>query len=222
MHLDAGQFEGLVELLQIVDQQVRPGTIDRLQLADDSFLKIKPPLAPSKNFSHRRFAFERPINRVANRPMLQINLAVPAAGLEREASAALAQTAHLENFRSRKLIEISDERMAGVDTLGRRPGAFFKRSHKISQDSTETPMVLPVGDETDVLLLRHSCAFLRHAVRNQAGDFKRREMLPRVGRLLQSKCRRALHDKGVEIFADLDRDCLGKGARNMVFHYLYP
>src|SRR5207302_5368100 len=88
--LHADELQCLVELLQIIDEEMRPGPINRLFLADDPLFKVKPALSPPENFGHRRFAFERTKQRVTHRPLLQINLAVAASRFERQATASLA------------------------------------------------------------------------------------------------------------------------------------
>ena len=96
------------------------GRSTRLHLADDSFFKIKPALAPAENLSDGGFAFERSKDRMPHRAMVQVNLAVSPARFEGKPAAALAQAAHLQNLGRGKLVEIADERMAGIDPLRRR------------------------------------------------------------------------------------------------------
>ena len=64
---------------------------------------------------------------------MQVDLAVAAAGLESETAAALAQAAHLQNLRGGKLIEVADQRMAGVDSFGGRAGLSFEGRHDAPQ-----------------------------------------------------------------------------------------
>src|SRR3954463_8498973 len=119
--LTADEFQRLVQLLQIVDEQVRPRSIHRLLLADDSFLKIEPALPPPENLRNCRLAVQRAVHRVANGPLLQIDFADSAGRFKSEPAAALAQTAHLKYLGSRKLIQITNQRMAGINSLaGRR------------------------------------------------------------------------------------------------------
>ncbi|MEY2504089.1 MAG: hypothetical protein QOG27_369 [Verrucomicrobiota bacterium] len=99
---------------------MRPWAIHGLHLTDDSLFKIEPALPPAENLSDRRFPFERPEHRVPDRPVREVNLAVAAAGLESKPATALAQAAHLQNFGRRKLVEITDERVARIDAFRRR------------------------------------------------------------------------------------------------------
>src|SRR6266850_2583270 len=117
--LHAHELEGLVQLLQIVDQEVSPWAVDCLDLADDSFLKIKTALPPAEDFRDRAFSFHRTKNSMAHRAMLKVNLAVSTPGFESETTASLTQTAHLQNLRSGELIQVPDERMARVHSFGR-------------------------------------------------------------------------------------------------------
>src|SRR5690242_5403487 len=116
--LDAYQFERLVQLLQIVDEQMRPRPVHSLFLANNSFFKIEAPLTPPENLGHRGFSFQGTKNRVADRTLLQIDFADSPARFESETSASLAQAAHLQNFGRGKLVQIADQRMARVDTFG--------------------------------------------------------------------------------------------------------
>jgi hypothetical protein len=50
------EFERLIELLQIVDQEMRPRPVDRLFLADDSLFEIESALSPAKDFSYGMLA----------------------------------------------------------------------------------------------------------------------------------------------------------------------
>src|SRR6266513_2244777 len=129
--LHADELECLVEFLQIVDQKMGPGSIYCLHLADDAFLKIKTTLPPTENLCHRRFSLQRTEHRMTHRAMLQVNFTVTAARLERKATAALAQTAHLQDFRGGKLIEIADKRMARIDSFGGRAGRPLQRLNKL-------------------------------------------------------------------------------------------
>src|SRR5438045_9756246 len=106
---------------------MRTMTIDGLYRSKYTSLKIKPPLAPPENFRDRRFAFERAVDRVPHRAVGKVNLAVAAPGFESETPAALAEAAHLQNLGGRKLIEIADERMAGIDPF-RRSATLGKRT----------------------------------------------------------------------------------------------
>src|SRR4051794_39780039 len=74
----ADELERLVQLLQVIDQEVRPRPVDRLHLADDSFFKIKTSLPPAENFRNGRFALEDVEDGVPHRSLLQVNLAVAA------------------------------------------------------------------------------------------------------------------------------------------------
>src|SRR5689334_17078504 len=74
--LGARQLHGLIELLQIVEQQMRPRPIHSLNLADDPFFKIEPALSPAKDFGHCSFAFQRAVNRVSHHAVVQIDFAV--------------------------------------------------------------------------------------------------------------------------------------------------
>src|SRR5262245_30913154 len=94
-NLNTDQLECFVELLQIIDEQVRPWAVHCLLLADDSFFKVEPPLPPPENLRHGCLPFDGAENRVPNRALLEINLAVSAPRLECEAPTPLAQTAHL-------------------------------------------------------------------------------------------------------------------------------
>src|ERR687884_439261 len=71
--LHADEFEGLVQLLQIVDQKVCPWTIDRLHLTDDAFLEVEPALAPTENLRHSSFSLHLAEYRMPNRTVLKIN-----------------------------------------------------------------------------------------------------------------------------------------------------
>src|SRR4051794_30448416 len=70
------EFQRLVELLEVVDQQVSPRPIYRMLLTDNSFLKIEAALAPSKDFGNSRLTHQRTIDSVANCALLQIDFAV--------------------------------------------------------------------------------------------------------------------------------------------------
>src|SRR3982074_3149045 len=98
---------------------MRPWTIHGFHLADDSFFKIEPALAPAENFRDSRLTFERPKDRVPNGAVRQVNLAVATTRLKGKAPAALAETAHLQNLGRGKLIQIADERMTRIDAFGR-------------------------------------------------------------------------------------------------------
>src|ERR1700686_4757495 len=99
---------------------MRPRPIHALHLADDSFFKIKPALAPAENFCNRRLAFERPEDRVPDGAVREVNLAVAPARFKGKPPAPLPEAAHLQNLRGGKLIQIADERMARVDSFGGR------------------------------------------------------------------------------------------------------
>ena len=124
--LNAGKLHRLVELLQIVDQEMRPGAIDGLLPADNAFLKIKPTLPPAKDFRDCLLAFQRTINGMTNSSLLQINLTVATAGFKGETPAALAQATHLQNLGGRELIQITDERVTGIDSFSRGRGSALK------------------------------------------------------------------------------------------------
>src|SRR5438128_1964523 len=96
---------------------MRPRTVNRLRLADDPLLKIKPALTPSENLRHSRFSLKRTKNGVTHGAELQINLAVATAGFECKTPASLAQTTHLQNFCSRKLIQVADKGVTRIDPL---------------------------------------------------------------------------------------------------------
>jgi hypothetical protein len=66
--------------------------------------------------------------------LLKINLAVAATGLESEASAPLAQTAHLQDFGGGKLVKISDQRVTRIDSFSGRACVRIKRGDKPRQD----------------------------------------------------------------------------------------
>src|SRR4051794_3263763 len=95
--LDAGQLERFVELLQIIDQQVGPRPIHRLDLADDPFLEIETTLSPPKYFRDGSLPLELVKNGVTHRALLQVNFAIPASRFEGKASTPLPQTAHLQD-----------------------------------------------------------------------------------------------------------------------------
>lgn len=118
--LDAAKRERFIELLKIVDQKMSPGAIDALGLANDSVLEIKSALPPPEDLGYGRLAFERAKNRMTNRAVLKIDFAVSPARFESETTTPLTQTAHLQDFRSGKLIQVSDQRMAWIDPFRRR------------------------------------------------------------------------------------------------------
>src|ERR1700730_5566599 len=71
------EFQRLVELLEVVDQQMSPRPIHRLLLADNSFLKIEAALTPPENFGDGRLTSQGTVGCVANRALLQIDFTVP-------------------------------------------------------------------------------------------------------------------------------------------------
>jgi len=68
--------------LEVVDQQVRPKPVDRLNLTDNSLFEIEAALSPAEDFGNRRFAFQSPEDRMPDRAVLEENLAIPATGFE--------------------------------------------------------------------------------------------------------------------------------------------
>src|SRR5438067_5612151 len=132
---------------------MRPRPVYRLDLADDSFFKIKAALAPAENFRDRRFPFQRPVDRVPHRAVREVNLAVAAARFERETSAALAQAANLQNLGRRKLIQIPDRRMAGIDPF-RRSATLGEGFDEGLQLFAQAPFVAVARNPGDLLLLR--------------------------------------------------------------------
>src|ERR1700730_3354792 len=86
---NAHELKRLVKLLQIIDQEMRPRPTDRLLLTDDSFFEVEAPLAPPEDFRPRQLAFERAVNGVPDRALLQINFAVTARGFKCEPATAL-------------------------------------------------------------------------------------------------------------------------------------
>src|SRR4051812_401908 len=98
---------------------MRPWPVHGLHLADDAFLEIKSTLAPPENLRDSRFPFERAVNCVSNRTVREVNLTVPSTRLESESSAPLPEAAHLQDLGGGKLVEIADQRMAGIDPLCR-------------------------------------------------------------------------------------------------------
>jgi hypothetical protein len=104
----AGEIERFIELLQVIDQKMWPRTVDRLHLADNSFLKIKSALAPPENFGHHRFTVERSENGMTYRAVLEVKLCAPTAGLESKPAATLAQTTHLQDFRRCELVQVAN------------------------------------------------------------------------------------------------------------------
>src|SRR5262249_21679955 len=75
-NLNTDQLQCFVELLQIINEQVRPWAIHCLLLADDSFFKVEPALPPPENLRHGCLPFDGAENRMPNRALLEINLAV--------------------------------------------------------------------------------------------------------------------------------------------------
>src|SRR5205085_3373934 len=88
--LNTDQLECFVEFLQVIDKQVCPRPVDRLLLANDSFFKIETALSPAENLRHCCLAFDRTEHGMSHRALLEIDLAVTAAGLKGEAPAPLA------------------------------------------------------------------------------------------------------------------------------------
>src|SRR5207244_12296255 len=93
---NCGYFEGFIELLQIIEQQMGQWPIDRLLLADDPLFKIKAALPPSKNFRQRSFAFQRSVDGMPNRPLVHLDLAVTASRLQASGSAAVTHAGPLQ------------------------------------------------------------------------------------------------------------------------------
>ena len=56
--------------------------------------------------------------------MGEVNFTRSAAGFERETAAALTEAAHLEDFRGGKLVQVTDQRVAGIDPLGGHDRTF--------------------------------------------------------------------------------------------------
>src|ERR1700730_195171 len=119
MILDADELERLIELLQVINEEMRPRPIHGLLLTNDAFLEIEAPLPPAENLCYGRLSYERTKDRMSHCSLLQIDFAIATPGLERETPASLAQTAHLQNFRRRELIQISDQRVAWIDSFRR-------------------------------------------------------------------------------------------------------
>src|SRR5215212_10847511 len=105
-----------------------PWAIHGLHPADDSFFKIEAALPPAKDLRNGGFAFERAVDGVTEGAVLQIDLTVPATRLEGEAAAPLAQAAHLQDLGGGKLIQVSDERVARIDSLRRLPRVGVERA----------------------------------------------------------------------------------------------
>lgn len=88
-------MRSFIKFLHVIEHQMRPRTVHRLNLADDAFLEEKTPLAPAKNLCYSRFAFEGVIKRMADNSMVQEDLHCAAAGLESESTGPLTEAAHL-------------------------------------------------------------------------------------------------------------------------------
>src|SRR5450432_4565063 len=98
---------------------MRPRPIDRLHLADNTFFKIEPPLPPPEDFGDCGFAFQGAVSRVPDHSVVQVNFAVAASRLKSETAVPLPQAAHLQNLGGGELIEISDQRVTGIDAFAR-------------------------------------------------------------------------------------------------------
>jgi hypothetical protein len=220
--LYADEFQRFVELLQIVDQQMSPRPIDRLDLADDPFLEIETALPPPENLRYGCFTLERIKYGVSYRPLLQINFAVPATGLKCKASAALTQAAHLQDFRSGKLIEIADERVAGIDSFGRLRGRTFEGTDKASNLAIEPSLASGGKDNLQLLLRSQRHRFLFVARWHEANDLQGRKMLARIRGLLDRERGLPFHDKSVKILPQQNSDRLGKRSHDTGFNPVHP
>src|SRR5262249_3577826 len=140
---------------------------------------------------------------MAHRTLLEINLAAPPARFEREPSAALAQAAHLQNLRRRKLVEISNQRMTGIDSF-RRSGARMRieRGNETAQRRPHLAIASADPKHFDVLLLCARPDFGSSAAFEQASNGQRRKVLAQMGRLLERELGVALDDDAVEIFVE--------------------
>src|SRR4029453_15291290 len=105
---------------------MRPGSSDCLHLAYDSFFKIESALPPPEDLSDRRLPFDRTVNGVPHQPVVKVNFAVPASRFESEAPASLTQAAHLQNLRGGEFVEVANQGMARVNSLGGRAACLFK------------------------------------------------------------------------------------------------
>src|SRR5437868_14757754 len=119
MWFDCGDVERFVQFLQIIDQQVGPRPVDRMSVANQTFLKIETTLAPSKDFGNGRLALQAPIDGVSNGAVTKVNLTLAATGFESEPSGALAKVSHLQNLGSGKVVKVGNKRMARNSYLQR-------------------------------------------------------------------------------------------------------
>src|ERR1044072_163463 len=161
-----------------------PGTVHSLHLADYSFLEIESALAPAENFSDRGSSFERAKHSISDGAAPPADPAVAAAGLKGESAAALPEAAHLQNLGSRKLIEIADERMAGIDSFG-RDSTLGQRTDKTVQMPAQAALAHVRRHSHDFLLVSDVNEFFVVRPGSEANDVQRREMLPGVGGLLE-------------------------------------
>ena len=192
---------------------MRPGAIDGLHLTDDSFFKIKPTLAPAKNLGDRGFPFQGTEDRVPDRAMSEVNLAVAAARFESKPAAALTEAAHLQDLSCRELVEITDQGMTRINPFRRR-AALGQGTNKILQLRAQIPWTGIARDSGDLLLLRGSRGFRVSRLRSETNDSQRWEMLASVGGLIQRNRGLAFDDKPVEILRQQHRHGFGHRAHD--------
>src|ERR1700731_4825041 len=198
---------------------MRPGTVHGFHLADDSFFKIEPALAPAENFRDRRLAFERSEDRGPNRAVRQVNLAIAPARLEGKSPAPLPETAHLQNLGGGKLIQIADERMARIDAL--RGGSPARQSaDKAMQLPAQISFAAVRRDPPDFLLFGRTdeLRFVRFG--READDSQRREMLAGIGGLFERDGGLAFHHEAVEVLLEQRRDGLRQCANHACLDFV--
>jgi hypothetical protein len=193
-----------------------------LDLTDDPLLEIETALPPPENLRHGCFTLERIKYGMPYRSLLQINFAVPPTGLECKASAALTQAAHLQDFRSGKLIEIADERVAGVDSFGRLRGRAFEGTDKASNLALKPSLASGSKDNLQLLLRSQRHRFLLIARRHEANDLQGGKMLARVRGLLDRERGLSFHDKSVKILPQQNSNSLGKSSHDAGFDPVHP
>ena len=148
--------------------------------------------------------------------MREINLAVPAARLESEAAAALTKAAHLQDLCGGKLVQIADERVAGIDPFGGY-SALSERTHKGVQLPPQAPLAAARRHPHDFLLVSHTDELLVVRLGSEANDVQRREMLTGVGRLFERDGGLAFHHKSIKIFRQQNGNSLGESSNDAGF-----